>query len=225
MVLVDGEDAFWAGEDLRSRGDRPGEHGCAAGAMNHGDTVAAGVYRVDPGGWLSAAERRPSPNCDSRPEGAPIDLLVIHCISLPPGKFGGPWLDDLFLGRLDPTAHPYYPIACAAGPVSTHLLIRRDGAVIQYVSFDLRAWHAGRSSFEGRERCNDFSIGIELEGDDHGPFEDAQYDALVRCTRAVMDRYTGIVPGRITGHSVIAPGRKTDPGPYFDWGRYRRVIG
>ena len=187
----------------------------------------AGAVEPEPisAGWLAGAERRPSPNCDPRPEGVSIDLLVIHNISLPPGRFGGPWLDDLFLGRLDPEAHPYFGTACAAGPVSTHLLIRRDGGIVQYVPLELRAWHAGRSSFEGRERCNEYSIGIELEGDDHQRFEDAQYAALARTTRGIMHAYPGIVPERIVGHSDIAPGRKSDPGPFFDWARFRRDIG
>lgn len=180
---------------------------------------------IGPDGWLRWAHRRPSTHCDPRPEGMPIDLLVIHNISLPPGEFGGPWIDDLFLGRLDPAAHPYFPLACAAGRVSAHLLVRRDGTPIQYVSFAHRAWHAGRSRFGERERCNDFSIGIELEGADHRPFEPAQYRVLAAATRAIMDRYPDIVPGRIAGHSEIAPGRKTDPGPCFDWELYRRLIG
>lgn len=179
----------------------------------------------DGDGWLPTAVRRPSPHWDPRPPGTVIDLLVIHSISLPPGELGGDWIDDLFLGRLDPAAHPYFQVACAAGPVSTHLLVRRDGALIQYVSFAHRAWHAGRSRFHGRERCNDFSIGIELEGADHLPFEPVQYRALADATRAIADRYPAIVPERIAGHSDIAPGRKTDPGPHFDWARYRELIG
>jgi N-acetyl-anhydromuramoyl-L-alanine amidase len=180
--------------------------------------------RVDEVGWLVGAERRPTHWCDDRPEGAPIDLLVIHSISLPPGEFGGSWVDDLFLGRLDSAAHPYFVIAAAAGPVSTHLLIRRDGGVIQYVPFERRAWHAGRSSFGGRERCNDFSIGVELEGTDDLAFAPAQYRALAHCTWAIQTRYPAITPARIAGHSEIAPGRKSDPGPYFDWGLYRGMI-
>lgn len=172
---------------------------------------------IDSGGWLEGVERRPSAHWDERPTGSPIDLLVVHNISLPPGEFGGPWIDDLFLGRLDPEAHPYFAVACAGGRVSTHLLIRRNGHLLQYVSMERRAWHAGRSCFGGRERCNDFSIGIELEGDDFTPYEPAQYRTLARATRAVVARYPAIGPERITGHSDIAPGRKTDPGPHFDW--------
>lgn len=179
---------------------------------------------IDAEGWLAGAERRPSPNFNARPAGTEIDLLVIHNISLPPGELGGPWIDDLFLNRLDPSAHPYFaPIAGIA--VSPHLLIRRDGRVIQYVPCELRAWHAGVSSFQGRERCNDYSIGIELEGADDIPFTDAQYGSLASCTRRIRARYPAITPERITGHSEIAPGRKTDPGPAFDWGRYRSAIG
>jgi AmpD protein len=186
-------------------------------------TASPAQGMIDPDGWLRSALRRPSPHCDSRPEGAEIDLLVIHNISLPPGELGGGWIDDLFMGRLDPAAHPYFTVACAAGPVSTHLLIRRDGALIQYVPLGKRAWHAGRSLFLGRERCNDFSVGIELEGADHIPFELVQYRALARATRAIVARYPAIVPERIVGHSDIAPGRKTDPGHFFDWGLYREL--
>lgn len=180
---------------------------------------AQGVGAVDAKGWFRGAERRPSPNRDPRPAGTPIDLLVIHNISLPPGEFGGPWIDDLFLARLDPQAHPYFR-GIAGAPVSAHLLIRRDGRCTQYVPFGERAWHAGVSCYAGRERCNDFSIGIELEGTDDRPFEPAQYQALAEVTRALMAAYPGIRPGRIAGHSDIAPGRKTDPGPCFDWGLY-----
>ena len=175
------------------------------------------IPRIDHEGWLEGVERRPSPHWDERPPDAAIDLLVVHNISLPPGEFGGPWIDDLFLGRLDPEAHAYFEVACAAGRVSTHLLIPRDGRLLQYVPLGRRAWHAGYSCFAGRERCNDFSIGIELEGDDFTPFEPVQYDTLTRAARAIMGRYPAIGPGRIIGHSDIAPGRKTDPGPLFDW--------
>jgi N-acetyl-anhydromuramoyl-L-alanine amidase len=180
--------------------------------------------RVDAAGRLSGADQRSSPWCDDRPVDAPIDLLVIHNISLPPGEFGGQWIDDLFLGRLDAAAHPYFVEAAAAGPVSTHLLIRRDGQLIQYVPCGRRAWHAGRSSYGGRERCNDFSIGIELEGTDDLPFEPIQYQVLTNCTLAILTRYPAMTPERIAGHSDIAPGRKTDPGPCFDWGLYRGMI-
>lgn len=179
---------------------------------------------IDADGWLVGAERRPSPNQDARPPETAIDLLVIHSISLPPGEFGGDWIDDLFLNRLDPNAHPYFaPIASVR--VSAHLLIRRDGRLIQYVSCERRAWHAGVSSFQGRERCNDYSIGIELEGTDETPFTEAQYMSLVACTHRIRQHYPAITDERIVGHSEIAPGRKTDPGPAFDWRRYRRGLG
>ena len=175
-------------------------------------------------GWLSPARHLQSPNCDARPEGMPVDLLVIHGISLPPGEFGGPWIDALFSNSLDPDAHPYFA-EIEGLEVSTHLLIRRDGELVQYVSFDERAWHAGKSSFEGRERCNDFAIGIELEGADELPYEQVQYERLAAVTRAIMQAYPQIDAGRLVGHSDIAPGRKTDPGPGFDWALYRRLLG
>jgi AmpD protein len=178
---------------------------------------------VDAIGWLSGATRRPSPHRDLRPAEDEIDLLVIHNISLPPGQFDGPWIDDLFLGRLDPSAHPYFP-AIAGARVSAHLLIRRNGDRIQYVPFSERAWHAGASCFAGRERCNDFSIGIELEGSDHDSYAPPQYRSLAAATRAILAAYPGIRAERIVGHSDIAPGRKTDPGPFFDWGYYRSLI-
>lgn len=174
-------------------------------------------------GWLPEARSVCSPNCDPRPAGTPIDLLVIHNISLPPREFGGPWIEQLFLNHLDPTAHPYFG-GIAHLRVSAHLLIRRDGTLIQFVPLTLRAWHAGISSFQGRERCNDFSIGIELEGADDIPYPAVQYQVLARVTQMLQRRYRGIRPERIVGHSDIAPGRKTDPGPAFDWPEYRRLI-
>jgi AmpD protein len=174
-------------------------------------------------GWLPGARRCPSPNRDPRPAGCPVDLLVIHNISLPPEKFGGPWIEDLFLNRLDPAAHPYFA-EIAALQVSAHLLIRRDGELIQFVPLQERAWHAGASCFAGREQCNDYSIGIELEGSDQQPFTDAQYASLARVSSDIMVRYPAIDIGRIAGHSDIAPGRKTDPGPYFDWQRFRQEL-
>jgi len=161
-----------------------------------------------------------SPHCDARPEGEKISLVVIHNISLPPGEFGGPYIDDLFLGRLDPEAHPYFRDV-APMRVSSHFLIRRDGEVVQYVPCEMRAWHAGVSQWKGRERCNDFSIGIELEGADDVPFSEPQYEALARLTRELFAKYGEL---DIAGHSDIAPGRKTDPGPFFDWDRYRASI-
>jgi len=173
--------------------------------------------------WLDGAMRVPSPNCSKRPDPADISLLVIHNISLPPGQFGGPHIDELFCNRLDAAAHPYFADICHL-QVSAHLLIRRDGAVVQYVPFDLKAWHAGRSSFAGREECNEFSIGIELEGTDEQPFSEAQYRTLTGVTQALLRRYPRIEPARIAGHSDIAPGRKTDPGPCFDWQGYRSTL-
>ena len=167
-------------------------------------------------GLLDDATQVPSPNCDARPAGSPIDLLVIHAISLPAGEFGGPWIDDLFCNQLDPAAHADFADICGLS-VSAHALIRRNGEIVQYVPFQQRAWHAGASNFQGRERCNDFSIGIELEGCDDQPFEAIQYQQLAQLTQALMNTYPAITQQRITGHSDIAPGRKTDPGPYFDW--------
>jgi AmpD protein len=174
-------------------------------------------------GWLPGARRSPSPNFDQRPAGAAVDLLVIHGISLPPGRFGGPWIDALFLNRLDPRSHPYFR-AIAHVRVSAHLLIRRDGELIQYVALSKRAWHAGPSCFQGREHCNDFAIGIELEGSDEIPYEGIQYRVLADATNEIRTRFPTIVPKRIVGHSDIAPGRKSDPGPAFDWERFRNLI-
>jgi N-acetyl-anhydromuramoyl-L-alanine amidase len=171
---------------------------------------------LDSAGVCAGAAWRPSPHCDARPEEAQVSLLVIHSISLPPGEFGGPWIDDLFLGRLDADAHPYFR-EIEGLRVSAHFLIRRDGELVQYVPTGLRAWHAGASTWMGRERCNDFSIGIELEGADDVPFAEPQYDTLAALTRALFERH-GVLD--IAGHSDIAPGRKTDPGPWFDWERY-----
>lgn len=160
---------------------------------------------------------RASPNTDERPDGTAIELLVIHAISLPPGEFGGPGIDDLFLNRLDRDAHPYYREIVSLR-VSAHFVIRRAGAVTQYVPCIKRAWHAGKSAWRGRGPCNDYSVGIELEGADDTAFEDAQYERLIELTDALRARYPIV---DIVGHSDIAPGRKTDPGPHFDWRRYR----
>jgi N-acetyl-anhydromuramoyl-L-alanine amidase len=181
--------------------------------------------RVDVGsGWIEGAERVPSPNCDERPEGSRPELVVVHAISLPPGEFGGPWIDHLFTNRLDPEAHPYFR-EIADLEVSAHLLIRRDGRLVQYVPFHRRAWHAGASSWQGRERCNDFSIGIELEGCDDLPFEDVQYERLAAVIGALRQAYPSIAPDAVAGHSDIAPGRKTDPGPQFRWSRLWAALG
>ncbi|WPL15972.1 1,6-anhydro-N-acetylmuramyl-L-alanine amidase AmpD [Thiorhodovibrio winogradskyi] len=170
-------------------------------------------------GWLRSARPCPSPNHGQRPPGMPVDLLVIHNISLPPGDFGGPWIEQLFLNQLDPGQDPFF--ATIAGlRVSAHLLIRRDGELVQFVDLRARAWHAGESVFAGRADCNDFSIGIELEGTDETLFTDAQYQRLVGVTKEILRDFPDIKPGRIVGHEHIAPGRKTDPGSCFDWARY-----
>jgi len=161
-----------------------------------------------------------SPNCDERPSGCAIELLVIHYISLPPGEFGGAGVIDLFTNRLDPAAHPDYS-GLAGLRVSSHFLIRRDGALIQFVPCARRAWHAGESSWKGRRGCNDFSIGIEMEGTGEVPFTDAQYGKLAALTRALKRRYP---VADIAGHSDVAPGRKSDPGPHFDWARLRAML-
>ncbi len=174
------------------------------------------AFQIDAAGWAVGAQHLPSPNFDARVEGTEIALLVIHNISLPPGQFGGPFIADLFLNQLDYEADPYFdqlrPLR-----VSAHFLIRRDGTVMQFVSANDRAWHAGASSFCGQERCNDFSIGIELEGTDFEAFADEQYAALAALTVALKAAYPLL---HVTGHEHIAPGRKTDPGPFFDWAGY-----
>ncbi|HSN17642.1 MAG TPA: 1,6-anhydro-N-acetylmuramyl-L-alanine amidase AmpD [Gammaproteobacteria bacterium] len=174
-------------------------------------------------GLISGAQFLASPHQDERPSGTEVDLLVIHGISLPPGEFGGPWIERLFMGTLPADAHPYFK-DIAGLRVAAHLLIRRDGTLVQFVPFHKRAWHAGKSAFQGRETCNDFSIGIEIEGDDATPYESAQYQALASVTSALLRAYPGITTARIVGHSDIAPGRKTDPGPAFDWARYRDIL-
>lgn len=173
-------------------------------------------------GWIIGARRVISPHYDSRPEDEIPSLLVIHNISLPPGKFGGPYIDQLFTGTLNPDDDPFFE-QIKHLRVAAHCLIRRDGELVQYVAFDKRAWHAGVSNWQGRERCNDFSIGIELEGTDDRPFTDAQYQCLSEVTDLLIDSYP-ITLDQITGHSDIAPGRKTDPGPEFDWLRYRATL-
>lgn len=166
-------------------------------------------------GWLSGVRRVASPNCDRRPEGAAIELVVIHAISLPPGEFGGESVEEFFTNRLDARRHPYFH-EIAGRRVSAHFFIRRDGEVIQFVSCLERAWHAGVSCWRGRDRCNDFSIGVELEGDDDTRFAAEQYSALQR----LLSLLCSIFPVKaIVGHADIAPGRKTDPGPWFEWSR------
>jgi N-acetyl-anhydromuramoyl-L-alanine amidase len=187
--------------------------------LQQGTSADASLF-LDLAGVCNGARFVPSPHCDERPEGEAVSLLVIHNISLPPGEFGGPYIDDLILGRLDPQAHPYFR-EIAGLRVSSHFLIRRDGELVQYVPCELRAWHAGASQWKGRERCNDFSIGIELEGADDVPFAEPQYATLAALTRALFERYGEL---DIAGHSDIAPDRKTDPGPFFDWPRFRASL-
>lgn len=187
-------------------------------------SVAKSAWFVDEAHLLQPAARRiVSPHYDERPDPDDIGLIVIHNISLPPGEFGGPWIDALFLGRLDETAHPYFR-EIASLRVSAHVCVFRDGAVTQYVPFDRRAWHAGASHWQGRERCNDFSVGIELEGSDEVPFAPVQYTRLVQVLRALFARYPRLDSRKMTGHSDIAPGRKTDPGPHFDWNHLHALL-
>lgn len=184
--------------------------------------TAAGSFEepFDAAGRLRRARLVPSPNCDERPGGEAICLLVVHNISLPPNEFSGEAVIDLFTNRLDPGVHPFYA-GLGGMRASSHFYIRRDGELVQFVPCALRAWHAGASRWRGRERCNDFSVGVELEGSDFVPFRDAQYVQLARLTGELRTRYR---LEDIVGHSDIAPGRKTDPGPFFDWMRYRALI-
>ncbi len=183
-----------------------------------------GGMAVEPrSGQLHPARYVVSPNCDDRPPGVVPQLIVVHGISLPPGRYGGPWIEQLFTNRLDPPAHPYFA-TIATLQVSAHLLIRRDGECLQFVPFHRRAWHAGRSCWFGREACNDFSIGIELEGDDDSPYTDAQYCRLVVACAALLRAYSTLSQDAIVGHCDVAPGRKTDPGPFFDWPRFRGLL-
>ncbi len=186
--------------------------------MGHADRSDDGLRSDVPGneaGWLTGARRRPSPNCDERPPGTEICLIVLHNISLPPGRFGGDDVERFFTNSLDPAADPFYE-QLREVRVSAHLFLRRDGGWVQFVPFSGRAWHAGVSNWRGRARCNDFSIGIELEGTDDLSYTDAQYAALA----AALESLTACYPiEAITGHSDIAPGRKTDPGSAFDWSR------
>ncbi|GIX21990.1 MAG: N-acetyl-anhydromuranmyl-L-alanine amidase [Gammaproteobacteria bacterium] len=173
--------------------------------------------------WFSPARRVPSPNQDARPPGCGVELVVIHGISLPPGVFGSGDIDRLFTNRLDPAAHPFYR-EIAGLRVSAHLLIDRDGALTQYVPLDRRAWHAGASRYCGRERCNDFSVGIELEGTDTVPYTDAQYARLAEVMAVLFAAFPTLHREAVVGHCDIAPGRKTDPGPAFDWARLDREL-
>lgn len=170
------------------------------------------------GGWLARTRCVLSPNQGVRPEGMPVSLIVLHHISLPPEQFSGDWVEQFFVNRLDPAAHPYFA-EIADLQVSAHFYLRRSGRLVQFVSTDRRAWHAGRSSWAGQDNCNDFSIGIELEGSDQQPFTAEQYEALWSLLDALRGRYPITA---IAGHCHVAPGRKTDPGPFFDWAEVRR---
>jgi AmpD protein len=183
--------------------------------------VAAGVDTAS--GLLRGVRQLPSPNFDARPDGILPELIVVHGISLPPGQFGGPWIDRLFTNTLPPDEHPYFATITQL-KVSSHALIRRDGEVVQYVPFHMRAWHAGASSYQGRERCNDFSIGIELEGEDQTPYEPAQYRMLSAVILELCAAYASLSLSHIAGHNDIAPERKTDPGPAFDWQRLYALL-
>jgi len=183
-------------------------------------TASESAWKLGADGWMAGVVRRDSPNHDARPPGTPIRLTILHAISLPPGEFGGQAVDALFLNRLDPAAHPYFA-TIAARRVSAHFFIRRDGSVTQYVSCLRRAWHAGASCWHGRERCNDFSIGIEMEGDDRVDFDARQYDALHRLLALLAQAFP---IEEVVGHADVAAGRKTDPGPRFDWSHARGFI-
>lgn len=174
-------------------------------------------------GWLQQARSIPSPNCGPRPQACEPELLVIHNISLPPGRYGGDCIERFFTNCLDWEEHPFFD-EIRGVEVSAHLLIRRSGELQQFVNFCERAWHAGQSCFEGRDNCNDFSIGIELEGADDDPYTDEQYAALSAVTALLIEHYPALDASRIVGHSDIAAGRKTDPGGSFDWKRYRDTL-
>ena len=179
-------------------------------------------YTVEKG-WIIQANRVPSPNCGPRPPDTVPDLLVVHNISLPPGNYGGDAIERFFTNCLDCDEHPFYE-EIRGVQVSSHLLIRRDGELVQFVNLRERAWHAGASCFAGRDNCNDFSIGVELEGTDEDPYTEQQYRVLVEVSRVLREVYPEMHDKNIVGHSEIAPGRKTDPGPAFDWARYRRAL-
>lgn len=186
--------------------------------------MAIPFLQLDRHGWLKPTVNIrlvPSPNFDQRHKNENISLLVIHNISLPPYQYGGPYIEQLFTNRLNPSAHPFFD-EIKHLRVSAHFLIRRNGEIVQFVSTENRAWHAGVSSFNGRESCNDFSIGIELEGCDFEPFEPEQYEILSQLTKVLRARYT---LRAVRGHEHIAPGRKTDPGPYFNWQQYQTESG
>ena len=173
-------------------------------------------------GWIVGIRRIESPNHDDRPPGYEPELIVVHGISLPPGEFGGTGIDELFCNMLEPTAHPYYQQICHLR-VSSHAVIARTGQLTQYVPFGKRAWHAGESSYCGRPACNDFSVGIELEGTDDRSYEQVQYEQLAQLVQALRETYPSLRQAELVGHSDIAPGRKTDPGPFFDWNLLHRL--
>lgn len=173
--------------------------------------------------WLTEINHIPSPNFNSRPNAEDISLCVIHCISLPPQQFGGDYIDQLFCNCLNPDAHPYFKDIYQL-KVSAHLLIRRDGEIVQYVAFNQRAWHAGLSNYHGRENCNDFSIGIELEGTETIPYTAEQYQQLAKVIKLLLQHYPTLSKQHITGHSDIAPQRKTDPGESFQWPELLRLL-
>jgi AmpD protein len=180
--------------------------------------------RVDPVSHLVVGVRyAPSPNFDERPEGASLSLIVVHNISLPPNEFGGPFIEQFFTNHLDPKAHPYFS-EIADQKVSAHMLIRRDGEMVQFVPFNKRAWHAGQSTYKDCENCNDFAIGIELEGADETPYEEAQYLVLATLVDSLRVVYPSLSKEDIVGHSDIAPGRKSDPGMAFQWNQFRDLL-
>lgn len=173
-------------------------------------------------GLIKEARQQPSPNCDVRPVESDISLIVIHGISLPPGEYGGNYIDQLFCNKLDPNEHPYFK-EIEGLKVSSHLLVRRDGEVVQYVPLQKRAWHAGVSCYESRDCCNDYSIGIEMEGEDDSPYTEIQYEVLANLIKSLIESYPELNEKTITGHSNIAPGRKTDPGEAFDWDKLNKL--
>ncbi|MCP3697686.1 MAG: 1,6-anhydro-N-acetylmuramyl-L-alanine amidase AmpD [Aliivibrio sp.] len=180
------------------------------------------IFTLSTDHWLNEAKHVVSPFYDDRPDDKDISLLVVHNISLPPGKFGGSYIEQLFTGTLDPNEHPFFNVIHQFR-VSAHCLIKRDGSVIQFVPFNARAWHAGISSFAGRSRCNDFSIGIELEGTDFTAYTQEQYESLAAVTNVLQGAYPLIRDKRITGHQYIAPFRKSDPGLSFNWDKYHKL--
>jgi AmpD protein len=181
-------------------------------------------YVIDPAsGLVAGISQVPSTHCDARPVRAVPELIVVHGISLPPGQYGGPWIEQLFTGRLPVDAHPYFK-EIGGARVSAHVLVRRSGEPVQFVSFNQRAWHAGLSSWRGRNACNDFSVGIELEGTDTEPYEEAQYQTLANLIAALCEAYETLSYQAVVGHSDIAPGRKTDPGKSFSWPTLRGLL-